>query len=102
MTAKAGANRDTYDSATLTIVATNTSTTVKLLDANEARLSVKIMNNSNADIWIKEYAASVDNIKKGTMVLYPGCYYEMEKEKYTGEISAISDDIAGELHITES
>jgi hypothetical protein len=90
------------DSATLTSVALNTTTSTKIVDAcsNGCKIFVAVSNNSEANVWLKLQAASVDNDKKG-IFLPSGCYWESVPDNiYVGEISAIADDVSGTINIT--
>lgn len=71
-------------------VALNTTTAVKVLDANPRRLFCAITNGSDVDVWIRLYAQATDNDKKG-FILAAGMTWEMPTDAiYTGEISAIA------------
>lgn len=75
------------DKATVTL---NSTTATKVLDANDDRINAEVMNFSNHFIFIKEQAASVDNVKTGEPVAPWGNYKTRPDNMYTGEISAIS------------
>ena len=96
---------NTNTDSNINTISVNNATSVKIADAcpseTNCRIFFSVTNNSDADIWIKLQAASVGDDKKGIM-LYPCCYWEMPPdEKYIGEISAIADDINGEIVVTE-
>lgn len=97
---------NTNDSTSEEIVAVNPTTAVKIADGNAnrktARIFLSVTNNSNADVWVRLRTALVDNLKKGVVILYPGCYWEMPPdEKYIGEVSAIAEDRDGEIVVCE-
>lgn len=91
MTPKIGRTRNTNDTggdkATVTL---NSTTAVKILDSNDDRIVVRIFNFSNHFIFIKEQAASVDNLKVGEPIPPWGTYELGRDNIYTGEISGIT------------
>ena len=102
MVFKTGSNNNTNDTADLSsAISTNASTSVVLSASNTLRMFWSMTNNSDADVWIKFQAASVDDDKKG--ILVPSCgYYELPSlVTYMGEISGIADDVAGDVHVVE-
>lgn len=73
----------------------NNSTSVKILDYYQDRMSVEVCNiepsMSGKFIYLKLQPASTDNEKKG-IVVFPGqCWSEDSSKIYVGEISAISN-----------
>lgn len=94
-----GRNQNIIDNVNMpAAVSLNSSTATKILDANPARCLYRITNNSALDIWIKEQAASVDNLKQG-FIVFAGTTYESPPDTmYQGEISAIA--VAGSPSIT--
>ena len=108
-----GRNQNVNDTSVVTTVTINSVTATKLLDPNPNRLWVRIslpFGTSDIACMIREYAASIDNIKHGEILqrhtlgnenLFKPCYYTFGDNVYTGEISAISDSGSFDLHITE-
>jgi len=108
-----GRNRNTTDTATSSPVALNSSTAVKLADANPNRIFFNVtINGGSSDerIFIKLQAASIDNVKTGIWIGRSldedGSYFKVDWEMspdniYTGEISAIMDSGSHTVHFTE-
>lgn len=71
-------------------VTLNSSTATKILDANDDRISYTISNPNSQDVWIKEQAATVDNLKQGKILFKRSVYESPTDNIYTGEVSAIS------------
>ncbi len=102
-----GRSKNTNDTAVVVAgITLNSSTTVVIAAANPDRLFFHVHSNfPEKACWIKLQAASVDNVQKGIFL--------NEKEKgetswemppdnvYTGEISAIADDGAPMVYVTE-
>ena len=101
-----GKNTSKSDSATLRQgLITNSTTSTTILDVDNftlpARIKVIIYNAGNKDVWIKFQAASIDNDKKGFVVLKDSVTTILEgSDIYTGEISAISTQGLQTLYIT--
>lgn len=97
-----GRNTNTADVAALSAaIALDSSTSVKVADANSTRINFSISNDATANVWLKFQAASVDNDKKG-IFLPCGGFYEMPTDNiYTGEISAIADSGTPAVNVTE-
>ena len=77
--------------ATITQPVLNSTTSTKIKDSGSDFVGFAVSNESTIDIWIKFQPASDDNDKKG-IFLERGGFYEMPTgQRYTGEISAISD-----------
>ena len=102
MTQKILNRRDTNDTATITPIALNASTSVKILDAGTEKVNVIFTNQSNFDIWIKFQAASVDDDKKG-IILMNGTNISLVFGNgfYTGEVSAIAQTDNPTINVTE-
>lgn len=83
----------------------NSSTSTTISAANASRLFFIVSNDDNAiGFWLKEQPASTDNDKKGIFVsgkTGANPFYEMKKEKYVGEISAIAVSGSFEVYVTE-
>ena len=99
---KLGKNQNMSDlGGTPVTVALNSSTTVKILDANPDRVGYELTNNSSHDVWIKRQAASVDNIVTGNAYVFKRSFYESPTDYiYTGEVSAIA--VSGSPSVTVS
>ena len=107
MTTQIGRNRNTNDTATVTTGFTLNSTTSTVISAaNINRLMFHVNSDfSDKACWIRLYASSDDNLKRGVFL--------HEKEKgvthwdmpidniYTGEISAIAEEGAPIVYVTE-
>lgn len=96
----AGETGGEASSSTLTTVALNSSTSTILKTASTDFIGFFVSNGSTEEVWIKLQAASVDNDKKG-IYLRSGAFYEMPLgQKYTGEISAISNSGTPNVDVT--
>ena len=84
-----GRNTNKTDIAVLDSVSVGSGASVKVVDANEARIGLVISNPNNQACWIKEQSASIDNDKKGYYVIPGGKYIMPTDNIYTGEVSAI-------------
>ena len=89
---------NTNVSCTCGSITTGSAASITLLGSNNSRIFVNLSVNNDiipenvTKVWIKLQAASIDNLKKG-ILLMPGGTWEMPTDnRYTGEISAISDD----------
>jgi len=93
---------NTTDTAILSSgIILNTSTSVKIADANDDRIAFYLSNDSFQDIWLKLQAASVDNDQKGILI-FRRSVYEMPRDNwYTGEISAMADTGSPIIFVTE-
>jgi len=114
MTLTTGRNKNTNDIATTTIVSINSTTATTILASNANRLMFSATlapGSSNADIHIRFYAATTDNIKQGWDVLtrktagndnlfHPNTKMSVDNI-YTGEISAISESGTFDILVTE-
>ena len=104
---KLGKNRNVHDEAVISDgVELNNSTIVTIAAANDQRIFFHVNNNSSLQAaWIKLQAASVDDDKKGIILLKrlePNGRWEMPSENiYTGEISAIADNGTPTVYVTE-
>lgn len=95
--------RNTNDGATLSgATGLNTSTSVKISDANISRIFFCV-NNDNAvnGVWIKLQAAAVDDLKKGIFIGARSSWQMPVDNIYTGEISAIAEVDSPEVYVTE-
>ena len=104
---------NTNDTATISSVALNSSTSVKLVDANPNRLFFNVTidwSSSDNSIYIKLKAASIDNNKVWIWIWrrldedwsYFKVDWEMPTDNiYTGEISAIMSSWTHTVHVTE-
>lgn len=102
-----GRNINVNDTAVVSApIALNTTTSVKISDANTAR-TVFDVNNNNASHgwWLKLQAAGIDNVKKGIYITNKNGsrpFWSMPRDNiYTGEISAIADTDTPEAFVTE-
>jgi len=97
-----GRNLNVTDTATLSnAIGLNSTTSTKIADALSNRIVFILSNPSTKNIWVKLQAASVDNDKKGIFIPRNG-YWEMPTDNiYTGEISAIADNGAPNVYVTE-
>jgi hypothetical protein len=78
----------TSGSSTINEYELNASTTTKIADENSNRLSLLVHNQGSSKIFVKTYAASVDNDKKGLRI--NGGDSEYIPREYIGEVSAIA------------
>lgn len=107
MTLQLGRNINKADIATVSdAIAVNTSTSVKVADANPDRIFLHINNDANdLAFWIKLQPASIDNDKKGIFAdkEAKGRFdWEMPSDNiYTGEISVVSDASNQNIYVTE-
>ena len=85
--------------ATLTQVVVNASTSVIVKTASTDFIYFAVSNENDDIVWLKFQSAATDNDKKG-ILMEKGDFYEMPKDKYTGEISAISSTVNTTLSIT--
>ena len=105
-----GRNFNTNDSASVTEITTNPTTSTTAAAANKDRTYLHIDNNSNVTgVWVKLQAATEDDDKKGIYLSKniaaeaPGTtYWEMTPDNiYTGEVSVIADSGTPSVHVTE-
>ena len=101
MTKKVERTMNTNDTATVDCISVNSSTAVTLVSANAGRMSFRATINgqdNDRTVFIRYYAASVDNIKQGNVITKKldedGSFFRIEDimdvdNVYTGEISAI-------------
>jgi len=88
-------------------VALNSSTSVKIADANPDRIFFHVNNGVEPDkaCWIKLHAEDEDDDKHGILVHEIGKgigHWEMPPDNiYTGEISAIAEDTPCTVYVTE-
>lgn len=95
------------DTATITTIVLNSTTSTKIADANTRRMFFHVNNGVEPDkaCWIKLHAAIVDNTKHG-IVVHEGAKgvggWEMPPDNiYTGEISAIAEAEPCTVYVTE-
>lgn len=84
-----------------TTVILNSTTAVKILDANEKRVRAVIYNTDTPVVIIKEQEATVDDIAEGHPV---GCgfFYETSQDGiWLGEISGMTDGADVEVWVYE-
>lgn len=101
-----GQNFNKTDTATIDVVSVgsilSTTLVAEQTNGDMPYFSIWIYNSGNQELWIKFQAASVDNDKKG-ILLMPGetrCILEFPRN-YTGEISGIMDSgAARDVHVT--
>ena len=113
MTLKQGSNLNTDSVAITTTVEVNDTTSTTLVVANSTRTFLAISldsGTSNEEVFVRFYAASTDNIKKGIILtrslsgndtLFQPHLIMDTVTQYTGEVSAISVSGTFDLHITE-
>lgn len=106
-------NINTTDSATSQAIALNSSTAVKIADANDHRIFFNVTidwSSGDESIYIKLQAASVDNNKTwiwiGRRLDEDWSYFKVDWEMptdniYTWEISAIMSSGTHTVHVTE-
>lgn len=97
-----GTPLNTNDEANVGTVSVGSGTAATLLNANSMRTKVVISNPHNQALWVRYYAATVDNNKQGIYVA-PEKNWEMQPEdKYLGEISVIMNNGGTKsIHYTE-
>jgi len=102
MTKTVGQNVNTNNIAELSgSIALNSSTSITIQEASEERVFWCITNQENFAIYVKFQPASIDDIKNGFKLEGKG-YWEMPPgDKYTGEISAISESGTPEIFTTQ-
>jgi len=107
MTIKKGRTTNTNDTATVTAIVLNSSTSTVISPANPDRLFFHVNNGIEPDkaCWIKLHAANVDNVKHG-IVIHEGQkgtgFWQMPVDNiYPGEISAIAQDTPCTVYVTE-
>ncbi|MEE8423849.1 MAG: hypothetical protein V3S49_04855 [Thermodesulfobacteriota bacterium] len=99
--------RNTNDTASISSgIALNTTTSVKIVDANPNRIFFYASNDGATDaVWVKLQAQSVDNDAKGIYLNKKGTspnVWEMPSDNiYTGEICAIADENNPNIYVTE-
>lgn len=97
-----GRNVNKNDVVNKNTITLNSSTSTKILDANERRITVLAINQGPQRIWLKFQPASVDNLKDDDPWLDKGDVFEMIPDNiYTGEISAIADSGTPSITIEE-
>lgn len=108
-----GRTINTNDTATTSSVALNSTTAVKIADANPKRTFFHVTINGSStgvSIFIKLQAASVDNEKVGIWIgrfldedgsYFKVCWEMPPDNIYTGEISAIVTSGTHTVYITE-
>lgn len=113
MTQTIGRNRNVNDTATTAEYSLNSTTAIKIADANPSRTFFHVNINggtSNESIWIRLKAASEDNIKCGIWIgrfidedgSFAKVCWEMPPDNiYTGEISAIMESGTHSVHVVE-
>lgn len=106
MTKRIESTRNTNDEATITTTILNTTTAVKIADANPKRLFFHVNNNDSAHaFWVRLYPAAQDNIKQGFFISSKvgiKNWWEMQVDNdYIGEISAISVTDTPIAYVTE-
>jgi len=82
--------RNTVATTNTVRVTLNASTSTTVFADNEARTIVIFTSDGNQDIWIKEQAASVDNLKEGILISAGERWTTPVDNVYVGEISAIA------------
>lgn len=87
-------------------VTLNSSTSVKIADANPNRIYFYVTNDgSTEEAWIKLQAAGVDNDKKGIFLnkkaIYRNDWGMPVDNVYTGEICAIAEAGTPSVYVTE-
>lgn len=96
-----GRNTNTNNESTCNEFTLNTSTPVKIANANPKRIHFRITNNSNHDIRVKFQPESVTDTKDWITV-YRKDFYQMEQDNwYTGEISAQSITSSPKISVVE-
>ena len=108
-----GRNQNTVSSANVGKVTVGSTTAVTLVAANSRRIAFKASINGEQNdrtVYIRYYAASVDNIKQGNVITKKldedGSFFrvcdEMSPDNiYTGEISAICESGSIDVNFTE-
>lgn len=98
-----GRNTNTCDTAFHSgAIATNITTSVKILDANPLRIFFCV-NNDNAQqgVWIKLQAAALDDDKKGIFLPAKSAWQMPSDNIYTGEICAIANVGTPDVYVTQ-
>ena len=98
---KIGRNSNKYDSTVTGSVTLNATTSTTVLIANSDRMGYSISNTSSKDVWIKEQAASVDNLKEGEIVWARSTASSEPDQMYHGEVSAIAVSGTPTIYIKE-
>lgn len=84
-----------------TTITLNSTTTTKILDANPDRLDYTVSNDNGQSVWVKEQAASVDNLKEGVIVFGRSVGVFDGPCIYTGEVSAIAVNGSPTIKVVE-
>ena len=107
MTATVGTSTNiNTDSITSSGISVDSTTAVTLIAAPPSlippRIKVVIYNSGNRILWVRLYAASVDNLKRGIPVEPGQTKIIMEgSDIYTGEVSGIMDSgVARDVYVT--
>ena len=108
-----GRNVNTHDEAVTTIISLNSTTAVTLKVANSSRIQFSVAlapGSFDVDVYIRYYAATTDNIKKGYVLtrrllgndnLFYPVHCTTPDNIYTGEISAIVESGTTDVFVTE-
>lgn len=107
MSKRIGANTNVNDESIVKDgITLNSTTSIKISDANDKRIHFTVNNNSSTKAgWIKLQPATEDNKMKGIFLERRGFgdsrWSMPEKALYTGEISAISESGNPVIYVTE-
>lgn len=107
MNKRIGANTNVNDTSNVKDgITLNSTTSIKISDANDKRIHFTVNNNSSTKaVWIKLQPATEDNKMKGIFLerrQFPDSRWPMpEKAIYTGEISAIAESGNPIVYVTE-
>lgn len=103
MTVKDGGNRTTNDETLTAATTLNSTTAVKIADANPARHVFYFSNPTNKDMVLKLQAATVDNLPIGILVLRGTRerLSESDGADYIGEISGMTLSGTGDIWTVE-
>ena len=101
-----GRNRNSNDEADTNSFLLNPTVAIIIQAANDDRMYFTVNNNAvGKGVWIRLYPAAQDNIKHGIYLSEKekdGNFWEMPADNvYTGEISAIANEVGSTVYTTE-
>lgn len=86
-----GRNANTSNTSTTTTPEVNPTTAVVIFAASIDRMKITVINYNPYGVWLREKAASVDNNKEGYFIPRYSMAIDIVDNKYSGEVSAISE-----------
>ena len=86
-----GRNANISNTATTTTPEVNPTTAVVVFTASIDKIKMVVINYNPYGVWLREKAASVDNNKEGYFLPRYSMAVDIVDNKYSGEVSAISE-----------